>query len=40
MGDHVAAFVNALGLPQVDVLGLSIGGYVAAEFRAFAIPIS
>ena len=21
MGDHVAAFVNALGLPQVDVLG-------------------
>src|SRR5258708_14355284 len=29
MGDHLAAFVNALGLPQVDVLGFSIGGYVA-----------
>src|SRR6267143_1156896 len=29
MGDHVAAFVNALGLRQVDVLGFSIGGYVA-----------
>jgi pimeloyl-ACP methyl ester carboxylesterase len=32
MGDHVAAFVNALGLPQVDVLGFSIGGYVAQSF--------
>jgi alpha/beta hydrolase fold len=32
MGDHVAAFVNALGLPQVDVLGFSIGGYVAPAF--------
>jgi pimeloyl-ACP methyl ester carboxylesterase len=32
MGDHVAAFVNALGLPQVDVLGFSIGGYVAQAF--------
>src|SRR5258706_453860 len=29
MGDHLAAFLNALGLPQVDVLGFSIGGYVA-----------
>jgi pimeloyl-ACP methyl ester carboxylesterase len=29
MGEHVAAFVNALGIPQVDVLGFSIGGYVA-----------
>jgi len=32
MGDHLAAFVNALGLPQVDVLGFSIGGYVAQSF--------
>ncbi len=32
MGDHVAAFVNALGLPQADVLGFSIGGYVAQSF--------
>jgi pimeloyl-ACP methyl ester carboxylesterase len=32
MGDHVAAFVNALGLPQVDVLGFSIGGYIAQSF--------
>ncbi len=32
MGDHVAAFVSALGLPQVDVLGFSIGGYVAQAF--------
>src|ERR1700694_3756952 len=32
MGDHVAAFVNALELPQVDVLGFSIGGYVAQSF--------
>jgi len=29
MGDHVAAFVNALELSQVDVLGFSLGGYVA-----------
>jgi len=32
MSDHVAAFVNALGLPRVDVLGFSIGGYVAQSF--------
>ena len=32
MGDHVGAFVNALGLRQVDVLGFSIGGYVAQSF--------
>ena len=32
MGDHVTAFVNALGLSQVDVLGFSIGGYVAQAF--------
>ena len=29
MSDHVAVFVKALGLSQVDVLGFSIGGYVA-----------
>ncbi len=27
--DHVARFVRALGLQAVDVLGFSIGGYVA-----------
>src|SRR5271170_2034556 len=32
MGDHLALFVNALGLPQIDVLGFSIGGYVAQSF--------
>lgn len=32
MGNHVAAFVNALGLKLVDVLGFSIGGYVAQAF--------
>jgi pimeloyl-ACP methyl ester carboxylesterase len=32
MGDHLAVFVNALGLPQIDVLGFSIGGYVAQSF--------
>ncbi len=29
MADHAAAFVHALGLSQVDVLGFSIGGYVS-----------
>jgi pimeloyl-ACP methyl ester carboxylesterase len=32
MGDHVAVFVKALGLKEVDVLGFSIGGYVAQSF--------
>jgi len=31
MADHVAIFVKALGLPLVDVLGFSIGGFVAQE---------
>lgn len=29
LADHAATFVNALGLAQVDVLGLSLGGGVA-----------
>jgi pimeloyl-ACP methyl ester carboxylesterase len=29
MADHVAAFLGALELPVVDVLGFSIGGYIA-----------
>jgi pimeloyl-ACP methyl ester carboxylesterase len=29
MADHAAAFVSALRLSQVDVLGFSIGGYVS-----------
>jgi pimeloyl-ACP methyl ester carboxylesterase len=32
MADHVAAFVGALNLLQVDVLGFSIGGYTAIAF--------
>ena len=31
MGANAIAFVNALGLKQVDVLGFSIGGFVAQE---------
>jgi hypothetical protein len=29
MGTNAVAFINALGLPKVDVLGFSIGGFVA-----------
>jgi pimeloyl-ACP methyl ester carboxylesterase len=32
MGDHAGDFVRALGLAEVDVLGFSIGGYVAQAF--------
>lgn len=32
MADHVAEFVEAMNLPRVDVLGFSIGGYVAQAF--------
>ena len=32
MADGAAAFVKALQLPKIDVLGLSIGGYVAQGF--------
>lgn len=31
MGANAVAFINALGLEQVDVLGFSIGGFVAQE---------
>lgn len=31
MGANAIAFIRALGLPQVDVLGISIGGFVAQE---------
>src|ERR1700674_1296213 len=31
MGANVIAFIKALGLKQVDVLGFSIGGFVAQE---------
>jgi pimeloyl-ACP methyl ester carboxylesterase len=30
--DHAASFVEALDLPRVDVLGFSIGGYIAQAF--------
>src|SRR5271168_873267 len=29
MGDHAASFITALGISVVDVLGFSIGGYIA-----------
>lgn len=29
MADHAANFISALGLPKIDVLGHSIGGYIA-----------
>ncbi|WP_200890066.1 alpha/beta fold hydrolase [Bradyrhizobium japonicum] len=32
MARHAAQFVNGLGLRQVDLLGFSIGGYVAQSF--------
>ena len=31
MGANAVAFITALGLPKVDVLGFSIGGFVAQE---------
>src|ERR1700720_2842285 len=31
MGRNAVAFIKALGLPKVDVLGFSIGGFVAQE---------
>lgn len=31
MADDIAAVIRALGLPQVDLLGFSIGGYQAQE---------
>src|ERR1700721_2860853 len=29
MADHAADFIGALGLAQIDLLGFSIGGYIA-----------
>jgi pimeloyl-ACP methyl ester carboxylesterase len=34
MAEHAGAFVDALGLEQIDLLGFSIGGYVAQAFTA------
>lgn len=34
MADHVADFVDALGVHELDLLGFSIGGYVAQAFTA------
>jgi len=39
MADHAAAFVGALGLSQVDVLGFSIGGYVAQTLALRRRPL-
>ena len=38
MAKHVIAFVNALGLTQIDLLGFSLGGFVAQEV-ALQAPI-
>src|ERR1700704_6279479 len=32
MADHAADFIGALGLAQIDLLGFSIGGYIAQPF--------
>jgi pimeloyl-ACP methyl ester carboxylesterase len=32
MANHTAAFVRALGLSLIDLLGFSIGGYIAQTF--------
>ena len=31
MAEHVVTFVNALGLEQIDLLGFSLGGFVAQQ---------
>jgi pimeloyl-ACP methyl ester carboxylesterase len=36
MGSNAVAFIKALGLNQVDVLGFSIGGFVAQEITVQA----
>ncbi|MEU4674610.1 alpha/beta hydrolase [Amycolatopsis sp. NPDC023774] len=38
MAEHVLAFIDALGLDVVDLLGFSLGGYVAQEL-ALARPV-
>jgi pimeloyl-ACP methyl ester carboxylesterase len=40
MGANAIAFVNALGLKQVDVLGFSIGGLVAQEMQRRNVPMT
>ena len=40
MGANAVAFIKALGLPKVDVLGFSIGGFVAQEIALVRRPIS
>src|SRR6201987_456233 len=39
MGANAIAFIKALGLEQVDVLGFSIGGFVAQEIALQAPDI-
>ena len=36
MTEHLFAFVDALGLTQIDLLGFSLGGMVAQQARARA----
>jgi pimeloyl-ACP methyl ester carboxylesterase len=37
MADHLIAFLGALGVSEVDLLGFSMGGYVA-QFAVFKSP--
>src|SRR3981081_26390 len=39
MGANAIAFIRALGLKQVDVLGFSIGGFVAQEITLQATEL-
>jgi pimeloyl-ACP methyl ester carboxylesterase len=35
MAQHAAAFIDALGIKQLDALGFSIGGFVAQQFTGW-----
>jgi len=39
MGGNAVAFIKALGLSKVDVLGFSIGGFVAQEITLQALDL-
>src|SRR5580704_13331118 len=39
MAANAAAFIKALGLPQVDVLGFSMGGLIAQELALADPPV-
>jgi pimeloyl-ACP methyl ester carboxylesterase len=39
MGANAVAFIEALGLTKIDVLGFSIGGFVAQEIALQALDL-